>query len=526
MVTVAPATAQRRRTPGQMIAISIFWLALNFHWQALNGLIITSQVLGLVYREAPTTGNVADWVERVAPVTLAMVVVPGLLVALIANPLFGLLSDRTQGRLGRRTPYILGGTAVNLVGLAVMALGPGAVSAGHSGSYFAPSIVILTLGLLLTQLANNAAAAPFHALLPDTVPTEQRGTASGVMGFAQLFGSIGGALAPALFGFNSRLLLDGKQSYQEYNSRLLGAYALVGVVVLVLAILSAVTVREAPYTRPPAARSEAGDSMTRMWRTLAVTVVAVAAIVALAIAGIHLYGHFGANSDTDATTIQVVQLVAVIVAALGAARAFDFRPRRHPDFSWVLATRLLVMMGVYIVYDFLTLYLQFVARAPNPQSANATFITILTLTATLSTLGAGRASDRVGRKRMVYISGGLMAVVGVAFIFAPLVVPGSILPVMYGAGAVFGLGYGAYLAVDWALVADVLPSDETYARDMGVWNMVYTIPGALAFVLGAWLIDLGASRGAPTLGYTLLFIVFACFAVLGTVTVRYIKGVT
>jgi MFS family permease len=526
MVTQAQTAVQSRRTPGQLIAISIFWLALNFHWQALNGLIIPSQVIGLDYREAPPGADVASWVARVAPVSLAIVVVPGLLVALLANPLFGLLSDRTQGRFGRRMPYILGGTAVNLVGLAVMAFGPGAVSAGHTGSYFAPTLIILALGLMLTQLANNAAAAPFHALLPDTVPTEQRGAASGIMGFAQLIGTIGGALAPTLFGFNSRRLLDGTQSYEDYHARLLVAYALVGAVVLVLAIVSAVTVREPAYTRPAASPSERGVSLARMWRTLAGTVVVVAAVAVGAGFIVRQFGQFGAHAGTDANTIQLVQLVAVIVAALGTARAFDFSPRRHPDFSWVLATRLMAMMGVYIVYDFLTLYLQFVAHAQEPQVANSRFIIILTLTATLSTLVAGRASDRLGRKRMVYISGGLMALVGAAFVFAPIVVQGNILPVLYGAGAIFGLGYGAYLAVDWALVADVLPSDETYARDMGVWNMVYTIPSALAFVLGAWLIALGSHLGSVTLGYTLLFVAFALFATLGTVTVRYIKGAT
>jgi MFS family permease len=430
-------------------------------------------VLGLVYREAPATGDVTSWVEHVAPVTLAMVVVPGLLVALIANPLFGLLSDRTESRMGRRTPNILGGTALNLMGLAVMALGPSAVASGHSGSYFAPSIIVLTLGLMLTQLANNA-AAPFHVLLPETVPQEQRGTASGTMGLAQLVGSIGGALAPALFGFNSRLLLAGMQSYQDYNSRLLAAYALVGAVALVMAILSAVLVREPAYSRPPEARA-ADAGMTHTWRTLTGTVIVVTAIVALAAAVVHQFDHFGANADADFTTIQVVQLIAVVVAAVGAARAFEFSPRRHPDFTWVLATRLVAMMGVYIVYDFLTLYLQFVAHAPNPQAANATFITILTLSATLSALLAGRASDRVGRKRMVYISGGLMALVGAVFIFAPLVVPGSVLMVMYGAGAIFGLGYGAYLAETgrwWRMCCHrTKPTRATWA--CGTWSSLF-----------------------------------------------------
>ncbi len=52
----------------------------------------------------------------------AIVVAPGLIVALLTNPFFGLLSDRTPGRFGRRRPYVLGGTLVNVVGLAMMAL--------------------------------------------------------------------------------------------------------------------------------------------------------------------------------------------------------------------------------------------------------------------------------------------------------------------------------------------------------------------------------------------------------------------
>jgi MFS family permease len=346
------------------------------------------------------------------------------------------------------------------------------------------------------------------------------------MGLMQLIGTIAGALAPALVGFNSQALLGGHQSFQDYSERLVAAYALVGAIMLVLAALSAVTVREAPYVRPSEMAGDDRGHLTRMWSTLAVTVAVVGGIVAISVVVIRQFSHFGANAGSDANTIQVVEFIAVIATSIGAARAFEFSPRRHPDFTWVLVTRLLTMMGVYIVYSFLVYYLQFVAHAPNPPAAYFTFIAILTLAATLSTLVAGRASDRVGRKRMVYISGALMTVVGVAFIFAPVVVPGSFLPVMYGAGAIFGLGYGAYLAVDWALVADVLPSDQTYARDMGVWNMVFTIPSALALVMGAWLIALGVHFGSTSLGYTLLFVAFPIFSILGTVTVRFIKGAT
>ena len=152
-------------------------------------------------------------------------------------------------------------------------------------------------------------------------------------------------------------------------------------------------------------------------------------------------------------------------------------------------------------------------------------IFLLTLTATISTFFAGYASDRIGRKRMVYIAGSFMAVVGAVFILASYLVPGGVLGLAYISAAIFGVGYGAYIAVDWALVADTLPSETTFARDMGVWNIALTLPQVFAVVFGGWLLALGVLLRQPTFGYTLLFVWFVVFCVLGTVTVRYIRGV-
>src|SRR5215472_6180963 len=91
-----------------------------------------------------------------------------------------MLSDRTFGRWGRRRPYIVCGTLLNIVGLILMAV--------------APNIITLLLALCLVQFANNAAAAPFHAFLPDLVNEEQRGLAAGIMGFTQALGLIVGTL--------------------------------------------------------------------------------------------------------------------------------------------------------------------------------------------------------------------------------------------------------------------------------------------------------------------------------------------
>src|SRR5713226_933737 len=177
-----PAIALPRLRWTQILAISIFCFALNFHWTALGIIILPSQVFKIA-------GNATKGTA------LAYVLVPGAFVSLFANPLFGMLSDRTHGRLaawGRRRPYILFGTLINIGGLAWMAT--------------ARDISSLAIAYVIVQFSNNAATAPFHALLPDVVPVEQRGLASGVMGLLSIVGSIGGVIIAGLFIDASRPL--------------------------------------------------------------------------------------------------------------------------------------------------------------------------------------------------------------------------------------------------------------------------------------------------------------------------------
>ena len=108
-------------------------------WSALGIIILPSQVFKIA----------GDLNKGEA---LAFVLVPGAFVSLFANPLFGMLSDKTRGRLaawGRR-PYILFGTLVNVVGLIWMAL--------------SRDILSLAAAYVLVQFSSNAATAPFHAL--------------------------------------------------------------------------------------------------------------------------------------------------------------------------------------------------------------------------------------------------------------------------------------------------------------------------------------------------------------------------
>ncbi|HCJ33234.1 MAG TPA: hypothetical protein DHV65_02920, partial [Ktedonobacter sp.] len=196
-----------------MLAISIFWLALNFHWAALGIIILPSQVFKIV----------GDLNKGEA---LAFVLVPGAFVSLFANPLFGLLSDRTRGRLaswGRRRPYIFFGTLINIGGLIWMAASRDTVS--------------LAAAYILVQFSSNAATAPFHALLPDIVPAEQRGLASGVMGLLAIAGSIGGVIVAGLF-------IDASKPLPTYVQGLWLTYGIIIAVLLALMLITIFSVKE------------------------------------------------------------------------------------------------------------------------------------------------------------------------------------------------------------------------------------------------------------------------------------------
>jgi MFS family permease len=545
------APAIPRRSFWGLLSISIFWLALNFHWAAIIVIILPSQVEALLahsYLQSHAFNQDAlnTFINNNKAVALALVSTPGLLVALFSNPLFGMLSDRTFGRWGRRRPYIAGGALLNIAGLLLMAV--------------APNIITLLLALCLVQFANNAAAAPFHAYLPDLVNEEQRGLASGLMGLAQSVGIILGAeVVGQLVHINAVQDATSAASVQSalsgYSGELLAAYGAIAAFMLLLMLLTIWTVKEPAWPRQAlsADRAPAGGFNRRGWltsyrRQIGEGALALALVIVVLVGSLLVLQTFGLRFDLDGAhlpqsgtpqaasdaaqhaniAINGVLLVVMLIVTIWAARLFDFRPRRDPDFAWVAGTRLLVTLGVQTVEVFLQYYFHDVLGRTDQEAQAGLFAAVLTVAAALTTFFGGWYSTRIGRKRMVYFCGAVMT--AVAAIFIPLnffAISGAVdsntgVTIALVAGAIFGLGYGAYLSVDWALVADVLPSKERFARDMGIWNIAVTIPQVIAFVIGSILLSLTV----PTsIRYTLLFVTFAVYSIAGTVTVRYIKGV-
>ncbi|WP_020663504.1 MFS transporter [Amycolatopsis benzoatilytica] len=104
----------------------------------------------------------------------------GAFVALVVNPVVGLLSDRTTSRFGRRHPWTVAGAVVAAAGLLVLAE--------------APNAVVMTIGWCLVQAGLNGMLATLMSGMADRVPVVQRAQVGGLIGIAQMLGTVLGAV--------------------------------------------------------------------------------------------------------------------------------------------------------------------------------------------------------------------------------------------------------------------------------------------------------------------------------------------
>ncbi|PNY82180.1 MFS transporter [Deinococcus koreensis] len=184
----------------------------------------------------------------------------------------------------------------------------------------------------------------------------------------------------------------------------------------------------------------------------------------------------------------------------------------HSPFLWVFVTRALFALGQYSVQPFLQFYNRDVLQQADPVRSNLYMLACIIVASIVSALVGGRLSDRVGRKPVIYVAGGTMATTALLFLVAPGFGAALALAV------VFGLGYGAFTSVDWALGSDAMPSSASYARDMGIWHVAFVAPQFIGGPQGA-LLDWGNAQGG-NLGYTLVFGIAAVFFALGVILVR------
>jgi len=442
-VSTPAATTQRRVSIFEQININVFWIANNFHWQALLAIVIPSMVVKFLG-------------DANKDINLAMVVIWGTLVAFAVNPLVGAISDYATFRLGRRRPFMIVGTVFNVIALVLFAFSP---------SWFASTGLLITFALLflLLQFTNNIANSPWSAIIADKVPTEQRGMTAGFNGLFTLLGTIlGSVIAGIIVNKNDALPL--------YKNEIVQIFLLIAAVQIVFVVYTIFTVKETPLSE---------------------------------------HAKF--------------ELAPVL-------KKFFFKPSTYPDLSWVLLARFLVQMGIWGVFYFLQYYFDDVLGGPGVKTiifgssfsgegfSGTLFLPVLLIFALPTSLIAGWLSDRHGRKIMVYVSGAVMTVVCVVFI---------LFQSQYGsliAAAFFGIGYGAYTSVDWALTADALPPTDEAGKFLGIWSAMGILPQVVGISIGAVILQI--LRDMPNhFGYTTLFLVTIVYFGLGTLVIKQVRNV-
>jgi len=154
------------------------------------------------------------------------------------------------------------------------------------------------------------------------------------------------------------------------------------------------------------------------------------------------------------------------------------------SFLWLVASRWFVLMGANMLINFATFYLAQTFGLTQEETGNTNVLVLVAAVIgnVLTVIPAGRISDRVGRKPVIYASCTVSAI-GMAIVaFAPAV-PFAIL----GAG-IFGAGVGMFLAVDWALMTDIIPKASS-GRYMGISNVATATAGIVAVMTGGVVMD-------------------------------------
>lgn len=214
-----------------------------------------------------------------------------------------------------------------------------------------------------------------------------------------------------------------------------------------------------------------------------------------------------------------VELPAAEPFSPGAFLAgFWVSPRNHPDFAWAFLGRFTIYMGYQGIVTYLLYILQDYIHLSVPVS-NKTIAMLSTITfvaLVISAFGSGLASDKVGRRKpFVFLSS---IVMGLALV-VPLAV--ATVPGMMGYAALMGIGYGAFMSVDMALMTQVLPQGrgEATGKDLGILTTAVNIPQILSPVWAAWLLHLTGGD------YRALFVSAIVFVFAGSCFVLPIKSV-
>ena len=400
----------------QLLRLSVYWL----------GLIAVINGIGVILQE-----RIKDLVPdpTIQYTTLGLIQAAGVVIAVLVQPMAGSVSDYTISRFGRRKPYILIGTLLDVLFLVGIAT----------------SNTVLAVGafVVLLQFSANFAQGPFQGYVPDLVPASQVGLASGLVGLFTVLGIVVGT-AIASIGLA------------------IGDFT---IPTIALGVIELVTMLSLFFRLDEgrAARDRAGKSWTSV-----------------------------------------------------AMEAWARDVLKERSFMFLVASRFFVLGGGAFLVGLLVPYLERAQGITDPGERALLILVatgIVALCTAVSTIPAARIADRYGRKRVIYVACLIAAIGMTVCAVAPSI------PVFIGGAVLMGIGLGSFLAVDWALMTDIIPK-ESSGRYMGISNVATATNGVISMFIGGVLIDAFVRVGAPELGPRAALLLAPVWFALGALLLR------
>lgn len=467
------------------ITVNVYFLGLTTLSQT-NGLLFPLLVQQFIGETGKATffGNLRLWT---------------LMVALLVQAGAGILSDHSTFRWGRRRPFILTGTLLDLV--FIVAIGFSAGMQGTEGYWFLFGMVILL------QVSSNIAQSAQQGLIPDLVPEEHRGRFSGVK---------------ALFEIPLPLLLVSFTIARFIGKGNLWAGIWIAIGVLLLSMILTMFVPEKPLPKAPKELD---------WSPFVRLVFMTALFTAIILGMGQLVKVTGSVLETIDTPVLLfiimgaIGLIAMVIAVgLGVWASVQISlgdaARENPSFSWWVVNRLAYLVGVVNLSTFAIFFLQarlgFVReQAAQPASILMLIVGVFIL---LTALPSGWLADRFGHKRLVAFSG-ITAALGT---LVAILVPNLVM--IYVGGALIGLATGVFYTANWALGTELVSTKEA-GRYLGIANLAGAGAGAVGAYIGGPIADFFAIHVPQEagLGYILLFGIYGTLFLLSVLALSKVK---
>jgi MFS family permease len=188
---------------------------------------------------------------------------------------------------------------------------------------------------------------------------------------------------------------------------------------------------------------------------------------------------------------------------------------RERSFLFLLVSRLAFLAGLNV---FLGLNVYFLERTLGLSAADEGFWIavigiVVGVTTAISTIPSGLASNRFGRKPMIYVA----CAIGAVGIAIAALAPNP--PVLVLGVTLLGMASGTFVAVDWALMTDIIPKASS-GRFMGISNLAVGLAGPVALLVGGPIMDAVGGAAETGAGPRAAFLAGVALFALGAVFLR------